>query len=753
MNIRRRYFNYILLFLIYSFTVDAQPITLKQDINWPEFMSRQDMVWEKLPEYWHESAYLGNGRLGLMIYKEPGENYLRLETGNCDVHDHRTKRDVFGIPRLLTGYFALHPKGEIIRGKMRLDLWNAEASTDIITTKGVIHLQTFVHTDNMIIAVKATTEGEEHDFKWEWVAAEANSPRYLLFKRRGQTNKIPKDYELNPAPIINRKGDINLSVQKLLAGGETTVGWKETQPTKKERTLWINLTHTYPQNNSSEICKTEIRKAIREGYPSLQKTHRKWWNSFYPSSFITLPEVQKENFYWIQMYKLASATRGDRALIDNTGPWLTETPWPNAWWNLNVQLTYWALNASDHLDLAASLENALYNHIDQLRLNINPAYRHNSLGIGVASNLECMSTEVGIPGKGRAQVGLLPWACHNLWLIYRHKMDDDILRNKLFPLLKESINYYLHFLKKGEDGKLHLPATYSPEYDTAEDCNFDLALLRWGCQTLLESAQRLNIQDPLAETWEDVLHNLTPYPMDENGLLIGKDMPYAFSHRHYSHLLAIYPLYLINKEQPGDIETIEKSLVFWQSKPKALLGYSCTGASSISSAIGKGNDALSYLNKLFGKFLSPTTMYKESGPVIETPLSGAQSIHDMLLQSWGGKIRIFPAIPDAWKDIAYSGLRTEGAFKVSAGRKKGKTQFIHIKSLAGEPCIITTDITNPVFNGKRNFTVQSLENNTYQIDLKKGEEVFISTKGEEPEFIISPIPHTSKNYFGLKIIQ
>lgn len=453
------------------------------------------------------------------------------------------------------------------------------------------------------------------------------------------------------------------------------------------------------------------------------------------------------------MYKLASATRGDRALIDNTGPWLTETPWPNAWWNLNVQLTYWALNASDHLDLAASLENALYNHIDQLRLNINPAYRHNSLGIGVASNLECMSTEVGIPGKGRAQVGLLPWACHNLWLIYRHKIDDDILRNKLFPLLKESINYYLHFLKKGEDGKLHLPATYSPEYDTAEDCNFDLALLRWGCQTLLESAQRLNIQDPLAETWEDVLHNLTPYPMDENGLLIGKDMPYVFSHRHYSHLLAIYPLYLINKEQPGDIETIEKSLVFWQSKPKALLGYSCTGASSISSAIGKGNDALSYLNKLFGKFLSPTTMYKESGPVIETPLSGAQSIHDMLLQSWGGKIRIFPAIPDAWKDIAYSGLRTEGAFKVSAGRKKGKTQFIHIKSLAGEPCIITTDITNPVFNGKRNFTVQSLENSTYQIDLKKGEEVFISPKGEEPEFVISPIPHTSHNHFGLKIIQ
>ena len=450
------------------------------------------------------------------------------------------------------------------------------------------------------------------------------------------------------------------------------------------------------------------------------------------------------------MYKLASATRGDRALIDNTGPWLTETPWPNAWWNLNVQLTYWALNASDHLDLAASLENALYNHIDELRLNVPSAYRSNSLGIGVASNLECMSTEIGIPGKGKAQVGLLPWACHNLWLIYRHKMDDNVLRDKLFPLLKGAVNYYLHFLEKGEDGKLHLPKTYSPEYDAVEDCNFDLALLRWGCQTLLESAKRLNIQDPLMETWQSVLNNLVAYPMDENGLLIGKDMPYAFSHRHYSHLLAIYPLYLLNTEQTGAVDIIEKSLAFWQSKPKALQGYSCTGASSISSAIGKGNDALAYLNKLFGKFLSPTTMYKEAGPVIETPLSGAQCIHDMLLQSWGGKIRIFPAVPDAWQDVAYSGLRTEGAFKVSASRKQGKTEFVHIKSLAGEPCIVMTDISNPVFTGKRDFIIKSVNNGTYLIDLKKGEEIIMYPKGTSPDFSISPISHMSQNYFGKK---
>ena len=72
------------------------------------------------------------------------------------------------------------------------------------------------------------------------------------------------------------------------------------------------------------------------------------------------------------------------------------------------------------------------------------------------------------------------------------------------------------------------------------------------------------------------------------------------------------------------------------------------------------------------------TLYRESGPVIESPLSGAQSIHDMLLQSWGGKIRVFPAVPDAWQDVAFDGLRTEGAFKVSVFRISWKTEFIQV---------------------------------------------------------------------------
>ncbi|KAA6314262.1 hypothetical protein EZS27_035098 [termite gut metagenome] len=156
---KKQHYKYLLL--IISLTgilpsVCAKERKVHSEIDWSEFMQKQDMVWETLPEKWYESVYLGNGMLGLMIYKEPEANYIRFETGNCAVHDHRETNDLFGIPRLLTGHFALHPKGKILNGTMRLDLWNAEASAIIQTTEGEIHLRSIVHASEMIIIIQLT---------------------------------------------------------------------------------------------------------------------------------------------------------------------------------------------------------------------------------------------------------------------------------------------------------------------------------------------------------------------------------------------------------------------------------------------------------------------------------------------------------------------------------------------------------------------------------------------------------------------
>lgn len=109
---------------------------VKTDIDWPSFLGRQDMVWNVLPEQWYESAYMGNGELGLMMYKEPGKNWLRLEVSNCRLHDHRSGTGLLANPRLLSGHFRLRPVGTIEGGTLRTDLWNAEITGQVRTSKG-----------------------------------------------------------------------------------------------------------------------------------------------------------------------------------------------------------------------------------------------------------------------------------------------------------------------------------------------------------------------------------------------------------------------------------------------------------------------------------------------------------------------------------------------------------------------------------------------------------------------------------------
>src|SRR5947207_2217948 len=170
-------------------------------------------------------------------------------------------------------------------------------------------------------------------------------------------------------------------------------------------------------------------------------------------------------------------------------------------------------------------------------------------------------------------------------------MDDRILRERVYPLLRRAMGNYLAYVERGEDGRFHLPATHSPELATMPDANYDLALLRWGLETVIASADRLRIDDPLLPRWRDVLANLTPFPTDSAGLMVGRDRPWKESHRHYSHLLAIYPLGLIAPDQPEQRALIEKSLTTWERDVALFRGYSFTGGAAMHAWLGQGRAA------------------------------------------------------------------------------------------------------------------------------------------------------------------
>ncbi|MEU5322320.1 Tat pathway signal sequence domain protein [Streptomyces sp. NPDC021056] len=704
--------------------------TMTTDRAWEGFLRGQDLLWSRLPTLWHEGPFLGDGLLGTMVYQEPNTQHIRFTVQHGRVQDHRPEfGSGWGTARLPVGRLTLEPVGTITAVDWRLSLWNAELTGTITTTAGTLTLAALIHDE--VLAVRVTSDGDE-ELTWTFHPEEAISPRKIQ-------EAPPAGYTPNPPWTTRTTTDgTEQTLQPLTGGGQTATSYRRTGDD-----LLLSVGHSFPSDTAAGADSLRnLRRAV--SYDVLRRRHIRWWRAFYRKSFVSFPDQRLQSFHWIQLYKVASASRAGGPVMATSGPWLEPTPWPAVWWNLNVQLEYWLIHGSNHLELDA-LATTLRQNQEQLIANVPAAYRSDSSGVGRSSDMYA-NRGVGMPGTG-AETGDLTWALHNVWLSYRHTMDTSLLRDTIYPVLRRAINYYLHFLTPGSDGKLHLPSTLSPEYPVVppQDTNYDLALIRWGCQTLIESAELLGLDDELTPRWQEVLARLTPYPVDGNGFMIGADTPYAQSHRHYSHLLMVYPLYLVNWDRPEHRDLITKSVVRWHALAGAHRGYSYTGAASIYAMTGDGDTAIAYLRKFFDTGTRypcrPNTHYTEAGPVIETPLSASQSLHDMFCQSWGGVIRVFPAVPSTWQDLTLHDFRTQGAFLVSAVRKAGTTRFIRIKSLAGEPLKLRHGLAGTLTvlldDGTPAHT-EDLGDGTLAIGLPKGREVLVHA-GRRPDLVIAPV--------------
>ncbi|NUT93252.1 MAG: Tat pathway signal sequence domain protein [Saccharothrix sp.] len=705
------------------------------DPQWADFLAGQDPVWRRLPTKWSQGPFLGDGRLGSMVYAVG--NRIKFTVQHAEVQDHRaTGGSAWGVPRLPVGHVLLTPVGTVRAVDWRLDLWHAELVGTLTTDRGALRLHAII-TDG-VLGLSVTPSGDER-VDLVFVPEKAIPPR-------AATEAPPSGYEFNPDPVTKTSGSERVVVQSLVAGGQTATAYRVTGTTGKRRLL-LSVAHSFPATTAEASALARVRAAAALPGADFQQRHRDWWHAFYRRSFLSFPDQRLQSFYWIQLYKLAAGTRAGGPVMATCGPWLEPTPWAAAWWNLNVQLEYWPIHGSNHLELDA-VATTLKDNAAQLVRNVKSQYRDDCAGVGRSTDQHTSNTgTLGEPGgTGTIELGNLTWALHNVWLSYRHSMDRTLLADVVFPLLRRAVNYYLRFLTKGNDGRLHLPATTSPEYGNAPDCNYDLQLLRWACRTLLDSARVLRIDDPLAKRWQEVLDTLVPYPVDDNGFMVGTGVPFAKSHRHYSHMLAVFPLATVNWDQPENRALIEKSLRHWMSLEGAHRGYSYSGSGSIAARMFRGDDALAYLVRMFSSTRYPVlenTMYAEAGPVVETPLSAAQTLHDLVLQSWGGVVRVFPAVPTAWADVVLDRHLAEGAFEVTAVRRAGRTRFVLVRSLAGEPLVLRHGVAGDVVVRTPDGSPvphRDRGDGTLDITLPRGGEVLVHPAGVTPDLSLAPVP-------------
>lgn len=659
-------------------------------LEWSAFLGRSDMVWQCVPNRWDNAPFTGNGALGTIFWRD-GKDTLRFEISRGDLYDHRRMNpysSLYARCRLPNGHFQLRFSGGEPLGGMRLDLWNAEVRGTLSAGTNRWALRSFTHAIEDVIVVECSGAGPAPEMTWHPDSAKST-----------RTRGIPGDLASYPPQVLRRLDDVQVSVQEMpeaveyhTAGrgaGQYATAW--TSLVEPERTVfYISARIRYPGATAADEAVEIVRKARKTGLAKLEASHRGWWHAYYPKSFVSVPDSAVESFYWIQMYKMASASRQGGPIMDLMGPWFMRTEWPGVWWNLNIQLQYWPFYMSNHLEEAEPLLEALWKNRDQLSSNAAP-HGADSYAIGRATGPDCLAP-VG------TEVGNLPWALHNLWMHYRSCMDDALLRDRIFPLMKGSFLYLRHILVEKGDGTLVLPKTASPEYlDSVESCTYTLACTRWLASTLIVADERLKAGDPIVAECRDVLKRLEPYPVEPaTGLMVGKGVPFARSHRHWSHLFPIYPFYEYTWEQSESVELIERSVRNWTDKPGAFAGYSWLAAAAMHSAAGRGDTALEFLHAFLKKSPLPNTLYREGSPVIETPLQFARTLQEMLLTSHGGLIRVFPGVPSAWKDVAFADLRAEGAFLVSARREGGKTRWVRVVSLAGEPCRVRTGLEGEV---------------------------------------------------------
>ncbi|MEI8375708.1 MAG: glycoside hydrolase family 95-like protein [Planctomycetota bacterium] len=717
-------------------------------VDWPSFLARQDMIWDTLPAQFDDGAFLGNGLMGATIYRD-GDNRFRWEMGRADVTEHR--RDNARLP---IGGLVLTTAGKIQGGTLRLDLWNAEVRGEIRTDKGTLLFRSIIHTDEMAIFTDLETTGDEKGAKFAWEARPAID----------RANKYPAK-QANPASRKQTLDGIELCEQLRFAGGGYATAWSETA-TDKGRRIVLSIADTFPGNTAGAEAVATVKKNLAADFASLLDTHRAWWHAFYPKSFVSIPDPKAESFYWIQFYKLASASRPDRVPVDLLGPWYRSTGWPRIWWNLNIEILYLPVYTGNHLELGESFVNFLDKKQANFFRNAKKIWKFDDCAtVSHTTDYEGLRGDGTCAPDGYINPGDFTWALHNYYLHYRYSMDESMVTDQkahaFYPLLRGSINLYLKLLKKGADNKLHLPVLHSPEYGNDADNNYNLALLRWGCQTLIGLNRRYQLNDPLIPIWQNTLDNLVAYQVDGNGLRIGAKLSYIHSHRHWSHMLMIHPLHIMFDDQPENRDLISRSVKHWLTvdHSREVYGWSRATAASLYATLGDGDNAIDQIHRHMAdaRFVRPNTQYIEGDPVIECSIVLNRSLQDMLLQSWGNKINVFPAVPKGWDTSVFHDLRAEGAFLVSAQRREGKTQWVRVKSLAGEPCRIKPNLEGDlkVLSAGNAVKLNSLGNGVYELALAKGEEALLYVGSTVPETAIAPVSAdpAACNAWGIKLDQ
>eukprot|EP00656_Telonema_subtile_P029587 TRINITY_DN32694_c0_g1_i3.p1 TRINITY_DN32694_c0_g1~~TRINITY_DN32694_c0_g1_i3.p1 ORF type:complete len:674 (+),score=108.60 TRINITY_DN32694_c0_g1_i3:3-2024(+) len=631
-------------------------------VEWSSFLSRHDPLWswsrsnatesgwDYLPTSWITGPFTGNGVVGqVMYFCDPPPNdggsrgghcwhgnstsdaELRIELGRQDLYSARKPSDTFwtGI-RLPVGYVRVKTVGKLLAGQLRMSLSEGEVSGNLSTSAGGAELRVYTHANQPVTVLDVNATGGEEDgitFIFQ--------PLTKCVDRWDVAGLVPCSLRPNPQMECTIKDGATTCLQRMdTAEGDTgsfsTIVQTVSSGNGRYTVYMTVASSLWPHDVTADprpLAQGVISAALTAGPTALLESHHTWWAQFWPQSFLSLGATRVEGFYWIEMYKIASSSREDGPMKDEIGPWYVDTEWPGYWYDLNSELTYWPIAASNRLQLGENLGKQLKLNVDNGHLNDNTKEFNDTETMGIGASSNQMHA-----GGGPS---MLAWITSQMWNLCQYQYNATCHIAYVLPELRgvsKSFDYILKFDLNGtQTDTLHTPSAGLPNCGGGGwDNGFQIGAAHWALNTYVKMCDDVSARvapfatpgDYDAQTaaalcnflprakW--ILQRLAPLQIDPvTGINAAWKTPFTEPCRHFDHLLNCIGEQFgdVQRESETCLNTVDQFYtVTWKGGADCTFSY--PPVSQMSAANGRGDAAWGNITELLDnvELFMPNTM-------------------------------------------------------------------------------------------------------------------------------------------------
>lgn len=382
----------------------------------------------------------------------------------------------------------------------------------------------------------------------------------------------------------------------------------------------------------------------------------------------------------------------------NTPPWCCDYHI-----NVNLQMNYWGAFNTNMAETAVPLVDFLDSLRAPGRITAEEYYGIKSDGEhpenGWTAHTQCSPFGWTAPGWDFYwgwSTAAVAWLMQNIWEYYEFTGDTDYLRERIYPIMRESVTFYTQWLiyDEKQDRMVSSP-TYSPEHGPASVGNtYEQSLIEQLFIDFVKASETLGTDAELRAKVEKMLPMLKPYSVRSDGLLkewFEEEEPdfdrskVQKNHRHISHLMGLYPGKQINSSRP---ELMNAAIATMNDRGDESTGWARAYKINLWARTGDGNRTYKLLRGLL-ESCTFVNLWDFHPPFqIDGNFGASAGIAEMLIQSHKDVVKLLPALPDAWRSGEFKGLCARGGFVFDVKWENGEVASCKVHSNNGGRLIV-----------------------------------------------------------------